>query len=188
MSKTGNVITVKRLLLFSGPMACGKTSISEVLQARYGFFPVSSGAYLRAELTARYQMLDRHNLQELGDALDKETDFSWLIESVAIPAITARPDVENWLVDAVRKPRQVELFRNRFTDAVKHVHVVVSEAVLKQRYASRNPHHLPQYETDVSHPNEQCARSLASLADQILDTEGLTPSDIADQIIQVWGT
>ncbi|WP_241690135.1 MULTISPECIES: AAA family ATPase [Pseudomonas] len=188
MPKTGNVITVKRLLLFSGPMACGKTSISEMLQARYGFLPLSSGAYLRAELTARNQVLDRHNLQELGDDLDKETDFSWLIESVAIPAITVRPDVDNWLLDAVRKPRQVELFRLRFTDAVKHVHIVASEAVLKQRYASRNPHHVAQYETDVSHPNEQCARSLASLADQILDTEGLTPSDIADQIIQIWET
>lgn len=150
----------------------------------------SAGQWMRQQLALMRSTprADRHNLQELGDDLDKETDFSWLIESVAIPAITVRPDVDNWLLDAVRKPRQVELFRLRFTDAVKHVHIVASEAVLKQRYASRNPHHVAQYETDVSHPNEQCARSLASLADQILDTEGLTPSDIADQIIQIWET
>lgn len=167
-------------------MACGKTSISEMLQARYGFSPVSSGAYLRGELTARNQLLDRHNLQELGDALDRETDYSWLIESVAIPAIKGRPDVDNWLLDAVRKSRQVELFRLRFTDAVKHVHIVAPEAVLEQRYASRSPYHLVQYQMDVLHPNEQSARSLAALADRILDTEELTPSDIADQIMEIW--
>jgi len=177
---------VKRLILLSGPMACGKTSISEMLQARYGFLPVSSGAYLRAELAARNQVLDRHNLQELGDALDDETDFSWLIDSVAIPVITVRPDVDNWLLDAVRKPRQVELFRLRFAGAVRHVHLLASETELKRRYALRNPHQLSQYEADVLHPNEQSARSLAALADRILDTDKLTPSDIADQIMEIW--
>jgi len=167
-------------------MACGKTSISEMLQARYGFLPVSSGAYLRAELAARNQVLDRHNLQELGDALDDETDFSWLIDSVAIPVITVRPDVDNWLLDAVRKPRQVELFRLRFAGAVRHVHLLASETELKRRYALRNPHQLSQYEADVLHPNEQSARSLAALADRILDTDKLIPSDIADQIMEIW--
>lgn len=177
---------MKRLLLLSGPMACGKTSISEMLQARYGFLPVSSGAYLRAELAARNQVLDRHNLQELGDALDGETDFSWLIDSVAIPVITVRPDVDNWLLDAVRKPHQLELFRLRFEGAVRHVHLLASETELKRRYALRNPHQLSHYEADVLHPNEQSARSLAALADRMLDTEALTPSDIADQIMEIW--
>ncbi|WP_407315616.1 hypothetical protein [Pseudomonas sp. nanlin1] len=167
-------------------MACGKTSVSEMLQASYGFLPVSSGAYLRAQLAARNQALDRHSLQDLGDVLDGETDFSWLIDSVAIPAITVRPDVENLLLDAVRKPRQVELFRLRFAGAVRHVHLVASETELKRRYAFRNPHQLSQYEADVLHPNEQSARSLAALADRMLDTEALTPSDIADQIMEIW--
>jgi len=167
-------------------MACGKTSISEMLQARYGFLTVNRNAYLRAELAARNQLLDRHNLQELGDALDDETDFSWLIDSVAIPVITVRPDVDNWLLDAVRKPRQVELFRLRFAGAVRHVHLLASETELKRRYALRNPHQLSQYEADVLHPNEQSARSLAALADRILDTDKLTPSDIADQIMEIW--
>ncbi|MQT57465.1 hypothetical protein GHO41_08935 [Pseudomonas sp. FSL R10-0399] len=167
-------------------MACGKTSISESLQARYGFLPISSGAYLRGVLIGRNQVLDRHNLQELGDALDRETGFSWLVEAVAMPAIKARPDIENWLLDAVRKPQQVELFRLRFKGAVKHVHIVAPEVVLEQRYASRNPLTLQHYQASVMHPNEQSARSVAPLADYILDAEELTPSAIADQIIGIW--
>jgi adenylosuccinate synthase len=66
------------------------------------------------------------------------------------------------------------------------VHLLASESELKRRYALRNPHQLSQYEADVLHPNEQSARSLAALADRILDTDKLTPSDIADQIMEIW--
>ena len=177
---------MKRLLLLSGPMASGKTSVSAALQEHSGFFPISSGAFLREQLIARNEPIDRHHLQELGDALDRITDFSWLIESVARPALDVRPHVENWLLDAVRKPRQVELFRCHFAESIRHVHIVATEPVLQKRYAERGPNHLAEYFASVSLPNEQSARSLASLADKILDTEELTPIEIADQILKLW--
>ena len=177
---------MKRLLLLSGPMASGKTSVSSALQEHYGFVPISSGAFLREHLAARNQPIDRHHLQELGDILDRATDFSWLIESVGRPAIDARPYVDNWLLDAVRKPRQVELFRLHFADMVRHAHIVAPESVLQQRYADRGADYLAQYQASVLHPNEQSARSLAALADKVLDTEELTPLEIADQILNVW--
>lgn len=177
---------MKRLLLLSGPMASGKTSVSVNLQERYGFVPISSGSFLRQKLTAQNHPLDRHRLQELGDALDRDTDFSWLIDSVAIPAIQSQPEAENWLLDAARKPRQVELFRNRFLGAVRHVHILAPESVLLQRYAERGLDHLAQYHAAILHPNEQSARSLAGLADKILDTDKLNPSEITDQIMEIW--
>ncbi|MEH6671722.1 AAA family ATPase [Halopseudomonas sp.] len=177
---------MKRLLLLSGPMASGKTSVSAALQEQYGFVPISSGSFLREQLAARNELVNRHQLQELGDALDRSTDFSWLIESVARPAIVARPHAESWLLDAVRKPRQVELFRLRFADAVKHVHIIASESVLRARYAERAAVNLAQYHTSVLHPNEQVARSLAAIADIILDTEDLTPLEVAVQILNLW--
>lgn len=167
-------------------MASGKTSVSAALQELYGFVPISSGSFLRAQLTARDSPVDRHNLQELGDSLDKATDFSWLIESVAIPALEAQPDVDYWLLDAVRKPRQVELFRLRFGNAVRHVHITAPESVLEQRYAARGLDHLREYQASVLHPNEQCARSLAGFADKVLDTELLSPLEIAHQIMDIW--
>lgn len=180
------VLIVKRLLLLSGPMASGKTSVSAALQEHHEFVPISTGAFLREQMVARHEPIDRHHLQELGDALDRATDFSWLIESVAQPAIDARPHAYNWLLDAVRKPRQVELFKLRFGDSIRHVHIVASEPVLQKRYAERGADHLAQYLASVSHPNEQSARSLAGLADKILDTEELTPFEIADQISKLW--
>ncbi|MGY3306896.1 adenylate kinase family enzyme [Pseudomonas sp. PvR086] len=177
---------MKRLLLLSGPIASGKTSVSASLQERYGFVPISSGSFLRAKLAAQNEPIDRRNLQELGDSLDRVTDFSWLIESVASPAIEARPDAHNWLLDAVRKPQQVVLFKLRFGNVVKHVHIVAPEFVLEQRYAARGLSHLEDYQASVLHPNEQTARLLAGFADKILDTEEYTPVEIADQIMGIW--
>lgn len=177
---------MRRLLLISGPMASGKTSVSAAFQELYGFFPISSGSFLRAQLAARNEPFERLNLQELGDSLDRATDFSWLIESVAIPAIEAQPAVDNWLLDAVRKPKQVELFKRRFGNAVRHVHIVAPDSVLSQRYAARGISHLEDYQANVLHPNEQSARSLAGFADKVLDTEEYTPLEIADQIMNIW--
>jgi adenylosuccinate synthase len=167
-------------------MASGKTSVSAVLQELHGFVPISSGSLLRTQLSARNSPVDRHNLQELGDSLDRATDFSWLIESVAIPVLEAQADVDNWLMDAVRKPRQVELFRLRFANAVRHVHIVAPDSVLEQRYAARGRDHFKEYQASVLHPNEQSARSLAGFADKVLDTELFSPLEIADQIMDIW--
>ncbi|MDH0302264.1 MULTISPECIES: AAA family ATPase [unclassified Pseudomonas] len=177
---------MKRLLLLSGPMASGKTSVSECLKAHHGFEAISSGSFLRAQLAARDEPNDRHNLQELGDALDSATDFSWLIESVARPAIDARPNTESWLLDAVRKARQVELFRLHFRNAVRHVHVTAPESVLQRRYAERGADQLALYQSSVNHPNEQSARSLECIADKVVNTEELNLFDIANQILELW--
>ena len=93
-------------------MASGNTSVSAVLQEHFGFFPISSSYFLRTQLVGQGVVPDRHKLQELGDSLDRSTDFSWVIDSVARPAINARPDVDNWLLDSVRKSKQVELFKH----------------------------------------------------------------------------
>jgi len=167
-------------------MASGKTSVSAALQSGFGYMPISSSAFLRAQCTVTNTSTDRHSLQELGDALDMATDFSWLIDSVAFPAINARPDARNWLLDAVRKPRQVELFRMCFGDAVKHVHIVAPDAVLQQRYTSRTETVVEEYKACVMHPNEQSARSLAAYADSVFDTESYTSLEIARQIIGLW--
>lgn len=167
-------------------MASGKTLVSECLKEHYGFEAISSGSFLREQLLIRNVLIDRLHLQELGDALDRDTDFSWLIEWVAKPTIDARPHTDSWLLDAVRKQRQVELFRLHFVDSVRHVHIVAPEPVLQRRYSERGADHLAQYQASVSHPNEQSARSLAHLADKVMDTDEFNVLDIANQIVKLW--
>jgi adenylosuccinate synthase len=167
-------------------MASGKTSVSAALQEHFGFFSISSGSFLRSVLIEQGKVPDRHKLQELGDSLDRTSDSSWVIESVAKPAINALPDVDNWLLDAVRKSRQVELFKHHFPGVVMHAHIDAPEPVLQQRYAERNPNQLAEYLVNVRHPNELSARSLGRMADKVFETETLTVFEIARQIIKLW--
>lgn len=180
-------MAVKRLLLLSGAMGSGKSSIATVLKEKYFFSGISSGAYLRKFQKINSLSCDRLGLQELGDQLDIETGFSWLIDLVAVPAMESASNVENWLLDAVRKPRQVDLFRLHFVDVVKHIHLIAPESVLKNRYLERDQNEAPiDYEIATHHPNELAARSLASIADQKIDTSRYTQVEIAEHILNMW--
>jgi adenylate kinase family enzyme len=167
-------------------MASGKTSVSAALQEHFDFFPISSSSFLRAQLVGQGEVPDRHKLQELGDSLDRTTDFSWVIDSVARPAINARLDVDNWLLDAVRKSRQVELFKLHFAGVVMHVHLDALESVLQQRYAERGLNNLAEYQANMRHPNELNARALGRMADKVIDTGTHTAAEIASQIMELW--
>lgn len=166
---------VETVLLLSGPLAVGKTSVRDRLLAAYGFSNIRSSDYLRALATGNAGALARLDLQELGDKLDRETEYKWLLDDVAKPLLAANPDVTRWLVDAVRKRRQVEHFRDAFGQAVIHVHLDAADDVLAQRYearARRSGSYLPgAYAAAIAHDNEKQSRALKQLADLVVRTD-----------------
>lgn len=179
-------MTVKRLLLLSGAICAGKSSVARALKENHGFSGISSGGYLWACVRQGAGLDMRSRLQETGDRLDFETDFAWVVDSVAIPALAANPSVENWLFDAVRKSRQIEHFRARFGEIVRHVHLLAPEDVLQERYAAGFEPGDASYVTAIAHPNEIAARSLDAMADKTFDTTAVTATVIATRIIAAW--
>jgi adenylate kinase family enzyme len=172
-----------RLILLSGPIAVGKSHAAAALISRHQFQRISSSNYLRELLAADGREADRTSLQDLGDFLDVSTDYRWLIDNVAAPLFSQSvPENGRWLLDAVRKQRQVEHFKGTVADA-HHVHLMASETTLRRRYEARRSGGDPTYDDAISHPNEQSARGLIGIADQIISVEGLSPEDIADSII-----
>jgi adenylosuccinate synthase len=179
---------VRYLVLLSGPLAVGKTALREELVAVHGFDYVRSGRYLLDR--AQREALDGHRrgLQELGDELDRNTDFRWLLDDVAIPTFRANPNTSRWLVDAVRKLRQVEHFKGTFGASVFHVHLTAPEEVLKARYearravAGKSADQTP-YEQAIAHVNEVAARGLVNVADLKLDVSTMTPEEAARRIL-----
>jgi len=175
-----------QIVLLSGPLAVGKTSVRQMLIDNFGFETISSSNYLKSELTKENKETSRLELQNLGDKLDNLTDYRWLIDSVVKPTIEASPSQRLWLIDAVRKERQVSHFKSEFPNAVFHVHLFSSETVLRLRYENRKQHFkdklAPSYDEAINHPNESAARSLLSIADLAIDTERRQPYEIADLI------
>lgn len=90
------------ILLLSGPAAAGKSTICEGLIEKHGFAPIKSSRYLRDLVDPPEREVTREVLQEIGDRLDVETDFNWLVQDVAIPQMAELHDQPFWLVDNVR--------------------------------------------------------------------------------------
>jgi gluconate kinase len=177
-------------VLISGPMAVGKSSVAKVLINEHGLAPVRSGRYLAKLAVDRGIQGDRTTLQSLGDQLDVETDYRWIVDPVTTDALVESPEKHRWLIDAVRKRRQVEHFRNTMPHVV-HVHLFASESVLKSRYESRardagRRSDGTLYEDAIRHPNEVAARSLIELADHTIDMGAVQAKDAALQIVELF--
>jgi hypothetical protein len=180
--------SIEMLVLLSGPVAVGKTTLRSVLLKEYGFANVRSSAYLMELAEKQGGGNARSSLQELGDGLDESTDYKWVLDSVALPAMAANPGCKRWLVDAVRKQRQIEHFRAAFGRTVLHVHLSAAESVLRQRYddrasvlgISKDP---TAYDVAIAHSNEAAARALISAADLVFDTGLTKPQQVAALVV-----
>jgi adenylate kinase family enzyme len=163
----------KLVLLLSGPIACGKSELAKALVDKHHFKAIKSGVYLQELAAERNIEVSRRALQEIGDDLDEATNFDWIVERVAGPLIAANEQHDFWLMDSVRKERQVEHFRHRYGDKILHVHLSVPEEHLKARYDVRRLRPdsfecMTSYEDAVQHPNEVASRALISIADVVL--------------------
>lgn len=159
----------QRILLVSGPVAVGKTSVIRFLTERYGFKKLSSGNYLY-ELAKRERLgVGRLDLVNLGDQLDDKTAYRWVVSEVAVPALQEYPDQRAWVFDSVRKKVQVEHFRKEFDERVFHVHLTAPDEVLRERVSARGREADENAEFDqvIATANEQEARSLENMADHL---------------------
>ena len=167
-----------RIVLLSGPFKVGKSALTTELSKALGFRKISSSDYLRT-LIPNLGSLDpaqiRSLLQEKGDELDRQTDYRWIVDPAATTVIEQFPQTRGWLIDAVRKHRQVEHFRDRFGSAVEHIHLIAPEAVL----LARSGYSQQEYEAAIAHPNEVNSRNLGEIADRMFDTTEHTPQEIA---------
>lgn len=179
-------MALKRFLLLSGAIGSGKSSVASELKSSHNFSGISSSEYLRAYGQRQGEKNRRQQMQDLGDRLDSETDFTWIVREVAVPTIEMNSNIENWLLDAVRKPRQIAHFRSAFGDLVQHVHLSALENVLRSRYESRVAPGDSSYTEAIQHPNEMAARSLGLIADHTFDTTSTSAKDIAAQIFHFW--
>jgi len=170
-----------RIVLLSGPFKVGKSTLTAALSEAFGFRKISSSDYLRTlvpGLDAMDPAQSRLRLQEKGDQLDAETDYRWVVDPVAATAIAQAPQITGWLIDAVRKRRQVDHFRDHFGNAVEHVHLIAPESTLLVRSGLTQE----AYETAIAHPNEVSSRALGEIADRVFDTTTQTPQQIASHI------
>lgn len=177
------------LVLLSGAVGAGKTSVTTALVDAYGFRKVSTSRYLTGLAAAQGLAAERTVLQQLGDTLDVQTDYAWPV-SVTVGQMKEAAGREPliWLLDAVRKSKQVIHFREAFAH-VLHVHLTASEETLRTRYLQRQSsgdrrEAAVSYEALVRHPNEVASRALSSIADVVYNSSDRSADSIAEDIVQ----
>ena len=69
----------KRIIVLSGPVASGKTTLGDTLVERYGFKLQKTRDLIRA---IQKTELERGALQLGGDALDRKTQGGWVADAL----------------------------------------------------------------------------------------------------------
>lgn len=167
----------RRVVLLSGPVACGKTELGDRLVELHEFVRFKTHEVIK-KLTPRAQQ-ERRSLQKAGDSLDRRTKGAWLRDYV-LRALRSRPDEPHVLVDAVRIKKQIDALREAFGAQVVHVHLTASPNALARRYRERaGPiKELKSYDEVAANPTERKVERLARYADLVLDTDQNTPDDV----------
>ena len=157
----------QQVVLLSGPIASGKTTLARLLADRFGFCVVST-----RELLLRHVGDDRWSLQAEGASMDDSTGGKWVSDGMVRLRRQCSAEV-SFVVDSVRTLDQIWWIRDAFGGSVKHVHLLADVDVLSDRYSSKLEGYTSQ---DVSGDLvEQGVNVLAGSAGFVVDTSHSTP-------------
>jgi adenylosuccinate synthase len=129
------------IILLSGRICTGKTTLAERLVNQYGFRCFSTRELLGARLKSGQE--DRRVLQRFGEELDSKTHGAWLRDDLA-ESIRELPDDAAVVIDSVRVRDQIERFRESYRPLVVHVHLDCDNRVLAQRYKRKRKRRIKE--------------------------------------------
>jgi len=167
----------RSIVLLSGSVASGKSTLALRLQDRFGFAIVKTWQLLK-NVKPEVEM-ERNSLQELGEELDRKTNGKWVVEELD-KVVRANPD-GSYVIDAVRIRDQIDAIRHGFGSIVKHIHLEAPHETLVKRYKDRTDKPIKEftsYEEVLKSKTEQAVPELADAADIVVDTNRNTPDDV----------
>jgi adenylosuccinate synthase len=177
---TGEGKAVPRIVVVSGPVGAGKSTLSERLSKRYGAVHIRTSDIMRDAAVGRGESLagERRAMQEFGDRLDAETDGSWVSDWLSEQITDEEITGELIVVDAVRRTSQIERLRDAYP--VTHIHVHAPEEELSNRYRGRDSglQELESYAEVRKNATEGQVIDLADEADVSIDTQRCTIGDV----------
>jgi adenylosuccinate synthase len=166
-----------RVILLSGPISAGKSTLATGLADRYGVQTVKTGHLIRQRRPRLRET--RGALQRAGEQLDIETQHQWVAQDVVRIASSLDEDVVI-AVDSVRTTGQITAFRDAFGARVVHMHLAAPFNTLEKRYGVRGGQlrEFADYGRARRDPTERNVGTLAELADILVNTESSSPDDV----------
>ena len=164
------------ILVLSGPMAAGKSTLAKLLQDENPETTVYVNT--RDALNARPQPGQdlRTSLQEQGRNLEKKTRGRWVLHLLE-RKVRDNPHAHTFVIDCVRSPRQFGAIRQRFPDQTTLVHLTSPANTLQARYEQRGD--KTAYAKAAKHPSERRIGDLKEMADLVIDSSTNNPDHIS---------
>jgi adenylosuccinate synthase len=163
-----------RIVVLSGPVSAGKSTLEKLLRERYGAHIVRTRDFIKERLTRVKD--ERRALQRAGERLDRADNGAWVREGlvrVIEAAQAGTTPTGMFVLDSVRIPGQIEAIRQAYGPAVHHVHLYAEDEELAQRYAQKGDRtlELPEYCEVQKNKTERGIVELAKLADLVVATD-----------------
>lgn len=182
----------KIILLISGEIASGKTTLANFLIDKFDF----KGIRTKDELKSIEQKLkqniekDRIYLQKLGEKLDIKEKGKWVLDYFNREFEKIFNQESFFVVDAVRTLHQIEHFRNAYSFSVFHLHLTATDSCLQKRFLEREEvahlskkQALEKYKIAKSDNTERKVNELKSEADFVINTELCTKEDVLTRVL-----
>jgi adenylosuccinate synthase len=177
----------QQILLLSGSVSSGKTTLSELLQSRYEHIYVLKTKDRIKEIARRKLRreleLERRALQDFGTRLDIETKGQWVRDELR--KLVAKVDMLDphaiVIVDAVRIPEQIKAIRRSYGYTVRHIHLHTPDPELERRYKKRRTSGLRELKSfsDVARETTEArVQELETIADAVIDTHLCRKEDV----------
>jgi adenylosuccinate synthase len=163
------------LVVLSGRIGSGKTTLAQGLEQRYGMRRVRT----RDLISRRFGPdATREALQRQGEKLDKRTKGRWLADDLGA-IVTSDQIVKAWLIDSARRLEQIEGIRAAFGVGVVHIHLTASVETLDGRFQRRRAAgEAESFAIASADPTEAQVETLAEHADILINTERTGPDGV----------
>ena len=180
----------KIILILSGEIGTGKTTLSDALQNKFDFKPCKTkdGIKYFAERTAKDKSRDRAFLQNFGETLDKKTKGKWVLDYFQTLFAKNFDSHKFYVVDSVRISSQIKHLRDAYSYSVFHVHLKAAPSTLQSRFIKRNETSSSEHDLSLiykiakSNSTEIRVNSLEAEADLIIDTERCNEEDVCVRV------
>lgn len=169
-----------QIILISGAVAAGKSTLSKGLSDRFGVRVLKTKEIIQGKFPQAAS--ERRELQNLGDELDRKTHGLWVRDEVLRFINERGLEKSIVVVDAVRKPEQVDGIRRAFGPRVFHIHLTAAEPELTKRYSHRKgsvEHELNSYDAvRKGSKTEKRINLLEGIADVVIATDRCDSNDV----------
>src|ERR1700733_6105602 len=172
------------IVLLSGGVSSGKSTLSEKLREQYGFELLKTKTVIQERAKkelGRELTPSRRAMQNFGDSLDARTDGKWVLQALTSFIRKSSSSSERIVVDAVRKLKQIVAIRKAYGFPVVHIHLKAPDDVLAVRYSERKNSGLKElssYAAVERNRTEARVNELEDSADVVIDTARCTAADV----------